>query len=244
MNMATTENLIKDYYDSLSDYQKEHFDKCKAKAEAFSAKKERLKFYHIKGYDRHSEGEIPADCWLSLTNKEVEQLQGYLLEEYRKFAPEDLCNNWEEFTNTDKDLLYDFFEVMYEKAGLWDELVLKNIERNEMIPININFDDYITCYRAKYFCYDEKEDKMKGPYALNIELTDEEYILLLTLQLFEQRGLTFNRLFTIAPALFKKINDEAEVNFMNQRLIGQWCYESYTIVFSEIIKDAKEIGTQ
>ena len=45
--------MIKDYYNSLSDYQKERFDKCKAKAEEFFAKKEFLKFYHIKGYYSH-----------------------------------------------------------------------------------------------------------------------------------------------------------------------------------------------
>ena len=53
--------------------------------------------------------------------------------------------------------------------------------------------------------------------------------------------MTFNRLNTIAQDLFKKINAQAEANFMNQRLIEQWNYETYAIVFSEIIDDAKEI---
>ena len=82
---------------------------------------------------------------------------------------------------------------------------------------------------------------MRGPYAFNIELTDEEYCLLLTLQLFEQRGLTFNRLFNIAPIIYKKLNAEAEANFMNQRLIEQWEYKTYAIVLSEIIHDAEKI---
>lgn len=35
MNMPTTEISIQDYYNSMSDYFKECFDNCKAKAEAF-----------------------------------------------------------------------------------------------------------------------------------------------------------------------------------------------------------------
>jgi len=233
--------LIKDYYDSLSDFQKERFNEYKAKAEAFSAKKDRVKFYHVKGYDIHSEGEIPADCWLSLTDENVKQLQDYLVNEYDKYDKEYTCNTWEDFLNSDPDVVSDFFDELNNKGGLWNDLVITRVERNEMIPLDIVFNDYLTCYRVKYFCYDEDKGQMKGPYALNIELTDEEYILLLTLQLFEQRGLTFNRLFTIAPALFKKLNSEAEANFMNQRLLKQWNYETYAIVFSEIIDDAKEI---
>lgn len=233
--------LIKDYYDSLGDYQKERFNKCEAKAKTFISHKEHLKFYHIKGYDSHSEGEIPADCWVSLTSEEVVRLQTYLLEEFCKYAPQDPVENWEDFTQSDESLLYEFFESIYDKTGLWDELILNKINSFEIVPFFIDFSDYTTCYRAKYFCYDHKEDKMRGPYAFNIELTDEEYCLLLTLQLFEQRGLTFNRLFNIAPYLYKKLNAEAEANFMNQRLIEQWEYDTYAIVLSEIIHDAQEI---
>ena len=229
------------YYNSLSDYQKERFATCEAKASEYFKKKNRLKFYHVTGYDSHSEGDIPVDYWLSMTDEDVKQLQDYLVSEYDEFDKEYTCKTWEDFLNSEPDVAYDFFNDLYSKRGLWDDLVVSRVERNEMIPTNIDFNNYITCYRVKYFCYDDKEDKMKGPYALNIELTDEEYILLLTLQLFEQRGLTFNRLNTIAPDIFKKINAQAEAAFMNQRLIEQWKYETYTIVFSEIIDDAKEI---
>jgi hypothetical protein len=233
--------MIKDYYNSLSDYQKGRFDNYKAKAKEFFAKKELIKFYHIEGYDSHSEGDIQVECWLSMTDKDVKQLKEYLLEEYNKFDPEYPCDSWDDFTNTDPDFVVPFFEEMNTKAGLWNDLVVSKVESNYMEPTSIDFNNYTTCYRAKYFCYNEKEDKMVGPYALNLELTDEEYILLLTLQLFEQRGLTFNRLNTIAPDLFKKLNSEAEAAFMNQRLIEQWKFETYTIVFSEIIDDAKKI---
>lgn len=233
--------LIKDYYNSLSDYEKERFKKFNAKAAEYFKKKERAKFYHIKGYDSHSEGEIPADCWLSMTDENVKQLQDYLVSEYDKYDEECTCKTWEDFLNSDPDVVSDFFDELYSKSGLWNDLVVSRVERNEMIPFDIDFNDYITCYRVKYFCYDEDDDQMKGPYAFNIELTDEEYILLLTLQLFERRGLTFNRLNAIAPDIFKKLDSEAEAAFMNQRIPDQWKYETYAVVLSEIIDDAKEI---
>ncbi len=233
--------MITEYYNSLSDFQKERFDECKANAEAYFAKKDPVRFYHIEGYDSHSEGEIRADCWLSLTSEDVKKLKDYLLEEYNKYDPEYPCHSWEEFENTDPDFTVPFIEELNTKAGLWNDLVVFRTESNEMVPLGVDFNDFTTCYRAKYFCYDEKEGKMEGPYALNLELTDEEYVLLLALQLFEQRGFTFNRLNTIAPELFRKINAETEANFMNPRLIAQWHYETYSIVFSEIIDDAKEI---
>ena len=233
--------MIKDYYDSLSDYQKKRFDNYKAKAEEFFAKKKLLRFYHVEGYDSHSEGEIRADCWLSMTDEDVKLLQKYILEEYNKFDPEYPCDSWDDFMQTDSDFIQPFFEDLNTKRGLWDDMVVSRVESNEMIPIGIDFNDFTTCYRAKFFCYDGEEDKMDGPYVLNLELTDEEYILLLTLQLFEQRGFTFNRLNAISPDLFKKLNSEAEANFMNPRLIEQWKYKTYAIIFSEIINDAKEI---
>lgn len=239
--MATTENLIKDYYDSLSDYQKERFDKCKAQAEVFFAQKERKKYYPVTGYDFHSERDIDAGCYLSMTDEEVNQLKSFLIEEYQKFEPDDPIHNWQEFMETDPSMAVPFFEALNEKANLWNDLVYTEVEGNYIVPTHIDFDDFRYFYRFSYYHYDTINKEMKGPASLFVSLTDEEYILLLTLQQFENRGFTFNRLISIAPEIIKKIDLQAQADFMNTRIPDQWDFETYTIVFSEIINDAKEI---
>lgn len=234
---------IEEYYNSLSDFKKERFNECKAKAEAFFATKDRRKFYRVAGYDSYSEDnkDIEIVIWLYLSDEKVEELKTYLIEEYHKFEPDDPCHNWEDFMNTDPSLAVPFFEAMNEKAGPWDKLVASAVERSAIIPTGINFDNYLTCYHASYFEYDKEENKFKGPYQFNISLTDEQYILLLTLQLFEERGLTFNRLFDIAPDLFRHIYNIVESIFADPRIPDQWFYETYSIVLDEIVSDAKEI---
>lgn len=233
--------LANEYFNTLSDYQKERFNQCEAKARAYFAQKEHIKYYHVKGYDSHSEGEINADCYISISDENVIKLQKHLIEEYQKFEPEDPCHNWDDFMNTDPSLAVPFFEAMYEKVGLWNKLVVSQIERNCIVPTSIHFDEFVICYHFSYFYYNTKKGEMAGPYLFISELTDEEYILLLTLQLFEDRGLTFNRLSIIVPDIFKKLNNEAEYSFMNPRIPGQWRYESFTIVLNEILEDAKSL---
>ena len=95
------------------------------------------------------------------------------------------------------------------------------------------------CYRFGYICYDSENGQVQGPTAFNVRLPETDYVRLLTLQLYDKEGLTYNRILFIAPDIIQAIDKQVESNFGKQD--GTVNYLPYVVVFDEIIEDAKEI---
>ena len=94
-------------------------------------------------------------------------------------------------------------------------------------------------YQFSYICYDGEKGQIQGPTAFNFQLPETDYVRLLTLQLYDKEGLTYNRILFIAPDIIQTIDKQVESSFGKQDGIVKSL--PYEVVFDEIIEDAKEI---
>ena len=94
-------------------------------------------------------------------------------------------------------------------------------------------------YQFSYICYDSEKGQIQGPTAFNVRLPETDYVRLLTLQLYDKEGLTYNRILFIAPDILQAIDKQVESSFGKQDGIVKSL--PYEVVFDEIIEDAKEI---
>ena len=94
-------------------------------------------------------------------------------------------------------------------------------------------------YQFSYICYDSEKGQIQGPTVFNSQLPETDYVRLLTLQLYDKEGLTYNRILFIAPDIIQAIDKQVESSFGKQD--GTVKSLPYEVVFDEIIEDAKEI---
>ena len=94
-------------------------------------------------------------------------------------------------------------------------------------------------YQFSYICYDNEKGQIQGPTAFNVWLPETDYVRLLTLQLYDKEGLTYNRILFIAPDIIQAIDKQVESNFGKQDGIVNSL--PYVVVFDEIIEDAKKV---
>ena len=94
-------------------------------------------------------------------------------------------------------------------------------------------------YQFSYICYDSEKGQIQGPTAFNVRLPETDYVRLLTLQLYDKEGLTYNRILFIAPDIIQTIDKQVESSFGKQDGIVKSL--QYEVVFDEIIEDAKKV---
>ena len=94
-------------------------------------------------------------------------------------------------------------------------------------------------YQFSYICYDGEKGQIQGPTAFNVRLPETDYVRLLTLQLYDKEGLTYNRILFIAPDIIQTIDKQVESSFGKQD--GTMSCLPYVVVFDEIIEDAKKV---
>ena len=94
-------------------------------------------------------------------------------------------------------------------------------------------------YQFSYICYDGEKGQIQGPTAFNVRLPETDYVRLLTLQLYDKEGLTYNRILFIAPDIIQAIDKQVESSFGKQN--GTVNCLPYVVVFDEIIEDAKKV---
>lgn len=94
-------------------------------------------------------------------------------------------------------------------------------------------------YQFSYICYDSEKGQIQGPTVFNVRLPETDYVRLLTLQLYDKEGLTYNRILFIAPDIIQTIDKQVESSFGKQN--GTVNCLPYVVVFDEIIEDAKKV---
>ena len=93
-------------------------------------------------------------------------------------------------------------------------------------------------YSMSYYFWNSTKRKMSKRYTFSSNLSDEEYIYLLTEQLLNRNPDTFNRLVFDNPDLADKICGDAEIAFFDDTDIGG---NPYLIIFDEVLDDVKAI---
>ena len=93
-------------------------------------------------------------------------------------------------------------------------------------------------YSMSFYYWDSIKQRMSKRESFSIELSDEEYIYLLTEQLLYQSHDSFNRLVFDKPDIARKISDEAHVEYYEHIHIGN---NPYLIILDEVLEDAEAI---
>ena len=93
-------------------------------------------------------------------------------------------------------------------------------------------------YNMSYYFWNSTTEGMSKRNRFSVELTDDEYIYLLTEQLLDRSPNLFNRLFFSKPDLAKKICEDAENPFSGDDDIRD---VPYLIIFDELLEDAEAI---
>ena len=94
-------------------------------------------------------------------------------------------------------------------------------------------------YQFSYICYDGEKGQIQGPTVFNVRLPETDYVRLLTLQLYDKEGLTYNRILFISPDIIQAIDKQVESSFGKQD--GTVNCLPYVVSFDEIIEDAKKV---
>lgn len=93
-------------------------------------------------------------------------------------------------------------------------------------------------YRILCRAYDEDLKEWLEPVPVTIELTDDEYITVLSHMLSVRYNVTFNTILYHEPAIAKKINDQA-INEMEKHESQDLC--PFIIQFDEFRHDLSEM---
>ena len=93
-------------------------------------------------------------------------------------------------------------------------------------------------YAMSFYYWDSIKQRMSKRAPFSAELSDEEYIYLLTEQLLCQSPDSFNRLVFDRPDIARKISDEAHVEYYDHIHIGN---NPYLIIFDEVLEDVEAI---
>ena len=151
-------------------------------------------------------------CYLNLPNKE------YSLEEIKKEA-----NLWE-------------LKGQIEEL---DEMFFTPCEENYfMDPEDIDFEHPVYFYNMSCYVFNAEEKKVQGPAPFRIQLSDEEYVYLLTQQLMCRDNFTLNRMFEMNPELAMKINRQAEDAYYG---FMSFYRMPFLVTMDEVVDDAYQL---
>lgn len=204
---------------------------CEAKAKEYFATKVRKKYYCFTGF-------VPEDCercyYHGLTDEEVARIKELTVEAYKDYINKTGNNYDENYASNFEEICEDI--MLCEIEGInpeLDDLIFGHYPALDG-PFTLNSID------LQHSChyYDVTYQEFgKEPVKESIQLTDEEYIYLLTQRLLNN-SFSFNRLLLYRPELAQKINEQLD------GLCNDYVFESenpFLIVFDEVNADVEAI---
>ena len=215
-------------FNKLAKIVRKNTQECEEKArDFFYNKKERTKWYAVEAsagifWDEEERSRF----YLKLSDDEVNRLKQLILDVANEDADDDeKFSSYQEFQE-DIDL--------YELENLNKELDKLLFDRIDNTIYSIDLEKAHSLYGMTCRGYDEHRQEMREPVAVGVELDDDEYIYLLTQQLLDRYGFTFNRLLLYNPALAQKINNEVDGCYMDYKFNNSM---PYLIQFDEVKAD-------
>lgn len=186
---------------SAAKWLREKTAECEAKAREYFATKQRTKYYLLS-----CQLELGSECHylLPFSDEEVARVKQLVVDEYKAYMDEDEGPIASTFEEVCEDL------PLYELEGNeeLDRLVFEPAQDDfigEYVNVHkIDFEHPRYLYSASYFEYG-----MEKPYVTKVELTDEDYIYLLTQKLLNDH-FSFNRLLLYRPELAQDINEQLD----------------------------------
>ena len=204
------------------------FAENEAKAKAFFATKERKKYYEFSGI---TPDDFETSFSYPLTDEEVDRIKELTIEAYKAHIGNDHDENR---ASTFEEVCQDCqLQVLEGINPELDELIFNIYDRVDG-PFTLHSIDF----QHAYYFYEVTCQVFKDePSTEIVQLTDEEYIYLLTWKLMYER-FNFNRLLLFRPELAQKISDQLD------GCNNDYLFESnnaYLIVFDEVNDDAEAI---
>lgn len=186
----------------LAKLEENEMEEAAKKALAILNGKVRKKYYHISGSSALEGDEMDKDYLFEYTDEQVAYIKQVGL---RLYNQEFGCVEGEVGTFSEvKDL--------HELEGIDDNLdkwVINPALDADMLVDALDLDQVHYLYEFTCHAYDEQEGKMLKGRTGNVELSDEEYLWLLTRQIYD-RKFTFNKLLQQKPELAQKIISQLE----------------------------------
>ena len=183
----------------LFDYKKFVAER-KAKAESqardyFYNKKERKPYYWAEGNTlddmcNHNE------AFFHFTDEEVTRIKQLIIDTVNADDPE--ATPVSTVKEAIKCLTY---SEIFEKSEELRHLLQERCDEANLDPDNIDFDTRHYFYKFTVVAYDYDENKACAPIAVDVMLSDEDYLTLLTLQILERENFCFNQLLHTNPEL-------------------------------------------
>lgn len=196
----------------------------------FYTQKKRMPYYDlsIANADNHDE-EVTVEHYCS--EEEFAQLSQHLIDAFnKKFPSQGPITTIDELNRK---------RCIYELHGIdptIDKFLSSDSERGIVVTEIGPTPHYL--YNMSYYFWDSTTGRMSKRNRFSVELTDDEYIYLLTEQLLDRSPDTYNRIVFSCPDLAKKICADAENPFSGDDDLR---YNPYLIIFDELLEDAEAI---
>jgi len=179
---------------------------------------------------------VPRYFFVSYSDDEIRRIKEYLVEDWNEECEYDSskqkAKSFEEIKYEDIDFSLLLEDKDFESL-LWGDVRDYLEEQCDLKYVDIR--KPIHCYRMRTWEYDKSKDEMiPCPRPHLVELTDEEYLYLLTEQLFDD-DFSFNRLLLYKPELAREICNATDGT------ATMYALNPYLIIMDEVVEDAKKI---
>ena len=200
--------------------------------EYFYNQKERKPYYWAEGntlddVDNHNE------VFFHLTDDEVARIKQLIIDTVNADQPE------AEHVSTVKEAIDCLtYNEIFEQNEELRTLLGKRCEKANLDPDNIDFDKRYYFYKFSVLAYNYDENKVCAPIAVEVMLSDEDYLTLLSQQLYERENFCFNQLLNTNPELAARLSNRVEGEIYGWRFP---VHVPFVILFDELRADAEII---
>lgn len=204
--------------------------------EYFYHKKQRKPYYYVEGWMTEDPDSFKT-TFIHLTPKDVSRAQSLIIDEVNKWQGEGDITDFSPATTVVEALECIGYEEIFERNTELNRLLGEPCELDGVIPETIHFEG--PCYyfyRFSCLYYDNDSKVLPECTPLEIMLTDDQYITLLTMQLQDREFFNFNKLLEEDPELGRELNSIV-------RNI-HYIYRPFLLLFDEVRDDADAIAPE
>jgi hypothetical protein len=195
-------------------------------------KKERKPYYWAEGNTLY-DVECRNGAFFHLTDDEITRIKQLIIDTVNADQPEA-----EPVTTVKEALSCLHYSEIFEQCEELRTLLGERCEKANLDPEKIDFDTRYYFYDFSIVTYNYDEDKTCGPIAVDVMLSDKDYLTLLSLQIYDRKNFCFNKLLKTNPELATKLCKKVEDGMFS---CSHFVHFPYTILFDEVRADAEII---
>ena len=217
----------------MAKYIRESKKECEEKARQYLAEHPKTTYYIASGYPTmmaHEDFTPDPDysALIPYAEEEIERIKQLIVQVWNEADSDSPIQSIDDID--------DFCLSVWEGANEeLDHLIWERAEFYDFVLTDLDLNHPVHAYEFHTWEYSKRIDEMaKYKSGHLVTLTDEEYIYLLTEQLFD-RCFSFNRLLLYNAPLAQKICDATDGNVLMESI------SPYVIIMTEVVKDMEAI---